>query len=103
MADSIIKSHDIKKVIYQKPITWSSTSNPYFSSEYDVTIEGYRAINAGYVVSGTFGTCVFFSAFYLDYRDSGKDYLCVNCRMVQNNPSSTTQNTLTMVVIYIKV
>lgn len=79
-------------------IQWVSTGNPYCGLVKDVSIDGYTPLGFGYAVTGTSASFVYPSIKTLD--NNGE--LTLALRMVNNNPSSVTQNKVNLRVVYVK-
>ena len=87
----------VREVKSNLQITWSSTSNPYCEHSYSVAKTGYTPIAVSFWTSGTGSSTIAVSTCCI----SG-DNVEFHARMVNNTPSSTTQNTVTLAVTYIK-
>lgn len=79
-------------------IQWASTGNPYCGLVKDVSIDGYTPLGFGYAVTGTSASFVYPSIKTLDNNGA----LTLALRMVNNNPSSVTQNKVNLRVVYVK-
>lgn len=79
-------------------IQWASTGNPYCGLVKDVGIDGYTPLGFGYTVTGTGASFVYPSIKMLDNNGT----LTLALRMVNNNPSSVTQNKVNLRVVYVK-
>lgn len=93
----------LKTVEYaNQQITWYSTSQPFQTDlTIDVTQSGYTPISFSYYFNGSGSSFIYTS--YVGLAKSGNsDVVRLYPRMVGNTPSSTTQNTVTIVVTYIK-
>ena len=80
-----------------KQMTWSSTSNPYFWGEFDVSMSGYTPVAVGYEIGGTQGSLVCISALAIRGNK-----VVVEARMHGGTPSTTTQNTIYLTITYLK-
>lgn len=83
-------------------ITWYSTSQPFQTDlTIDVTLEGYTPISFSYYFLGS-GSSFIYTSFEGIAKSGNLDVVRLYPRMTGNTPSTTTQNTVTIVVTYIK-
>lgn len=87
----------VREIKDSNQITWYSTSNPYAEHSYDVSKTGYTPIAVSFWTSGTGSSTIAVSTCCIDGNN-----IEFHARMMNNTPSSTTQNTVTFEVTYIK-
>lgn len=87
----------VKETKSDLQLTYYSTSNPFAEHSFDVTKTGYTPIAVSYWVTGTGAS---FVAVYVCCINGNAVQFCA--RRVNNNPESTTQNKVTLVVTYVK-
>lgn len=79
-------------------ITYASTTNPYFSHSESVAKSGYTAVGiAGYTTGGALASMVFYPEMRVN-----NNTLILQCRNTSSNVSSTTQNSVTVLILYVK-
>ena len=88
----------IKKVKYTGiQITWNSTANPYAQVLQNVALAGYTPLTFNWVIIGTGSTSVHPYAAYFEGQ-----YAVLSLRMQGQQPSTITQNTCNIEVVYVK-
>lgn len=97
MATSIMKYRDIVRQRFTEQITWDSTSNPYGYVEFDVAKNGYTPVGVGYGFTGTSSSAIYCSSLTWD-----KSKVYARVRMSPYTPTSTTQNSMTVNVTYMR-
>ena len=95
MAAGTVANLDFRLVQYVKSFNWSSTSNPYSETSWDVSLSGYKPIAVGYAVNGKGGTTVIVSVC----RTAG-DRVFFSARSM-STPGSVSQNSVTFNVLYV--
>ena len=88
----------VREVLPAKTIEWSSTTNPAYYGNVDISKAGYTPIAISGSIGGSLGSFVLISAL----RIISDTEAFFEARMVSNTPSSLTQNNLQLTVTYMK-
>lgn len=89
----------VEKVNHQ--ITWYSTGNPFDTSTFEISKSGYTPIGiVGQEFTGSLNSYISVSNMHILYLNS-KYYVVYQARLT-GSPSSTTQNTMDVYILYVK-